>query len=278
MRVVGGIGVPHTPHFPPIVDSDADGADALRRLYGELRSRLESMAPDVIVFFSSDHYNLFFAESVPIFSVGVADSAWGPSDYDLQRYEVPLDGALGQTLQVRLMLAGFDVGRTREFELDHPFTIPLHFLVPRMDIPVVPFWVSAFMRPLPSAARCVALGAAIRTILESLEDDRRVAVVGTGSFSLEIGGPRMSPVSHTGVPAPGWVDRVMELMSAADLDALVAEATDEQLWEAGNAGGEVLLWLTMLATLPGSPPPVFLEAQPEFGHGYGAWALEKEPI
>jgi hypothetical protein len=87
----------------------------------------------------------------------------------------------------------------------------------------------------------------------------------------------MSAVSHTGVPAPGWVDRVMELMSAADLDALVAEAADEQLWEAGNAGGEVLLWLTMLATLQGPPRPVFLEAQPEFGHGYGAWALEEAP-
>jgi aromatic ring-opening dioxygenase catalytic subunit (LigB family) len=272
MKLVGGIGVPHTPHFPAIVDHDADGADALRRLYGDLRRQLESMAPDVIVFFSSDHYNLFFAESIPIFSVGVADSAWGPSDYDLQRYEVPLDASLADTLQERLVSARFDVGRTRDFELDHPFTIPLHFLVPAMDIPIVPFWISAFMRPLPSARRCVALGHAIRTILEAIEDDRRVVVIGTGSFSLEIGGPRMSPVSHTGVPAPRWVDRIMELMTRADLETLMAEATDEQMWEAGNAGGEVLLWLTMLATLPGPPRPAFLEAQPEFGHGYGAWA------
>ncbi|MFZ0042426.1 MAG: hypothetical protein WAK93_14030 [Solirubrobacteraceae bacterium] len=275
MRVVGGIGVPHTPHFPPIVDSNADGADALRRLYGELRAQLESMSPDVIVFFSSDHYNLFFAESVPIFSVGVADTAWGPSDYDLQRYEVRLDAPLGRVLQERLVSAGFDVGRTREFELDHPFTIPLHFLVPGMDIPIVPFWISAFMRPLPGAGRCVALGTAVREILESLEDNRRVVVIGTGSFSLEIGGPRMSAASHTGVPAPGWVDRVVELMSVADLDALIGEATDEQLWEAGNAGGEVLLWLTMLATLPGPPRPAFLEAQHAFGHAYGAWPTER---
>lgn len=231
------------------------------------------MTPDVILFLSSDHCNLFFAESVPIFSVGVADSAWGSSDYDLQRYQVPLDRTLGEMLQQRLVSAGFDVGRTREFELDHPFTIPLHFLVAAMDSPdraVLDQRVhasTAERRALPG------LGAAIRDILQGSDDDRRVVVIGTGSFSLEIGGPRMSAVSHTGVPAPGWVDRVLELMSAADLDALVAEATDEQLWEAGNAGGEVLLWLTMPATLPGPPRPAFLEAQREFAHGYGVWEL-----
>jgi hypothetical protein len=49
MRVVGGIGVPHTPHFPPIVDSGAEGADVLRRLYGELRARLETEPEELFV-------------------------------------------------------------------------------------------------------------------------------------------------------------------------------------------------------------------------------------
>lgn len=35
MRIVGGIGVPHTPDFPPIVDANANGPDALRLLYSE---------------------------------------------------------------------------------------------------------------------------------------------------------------------------------------------------------------------------------------------------
>jgi aromatic ring-opening dioxygenase catalytic subunit (LigB family) len=274
VKVVGGIGVPHTPHFPMIVDNNGDGADELRRLYGELARRLQEMAPDVIVFFSSDHYNLFF-EHVPMFTVGTATSAHGPSDYELQEYDIPIDGRLGEVLQHRLVAAGFDVGRLREFELDHPFTIPLHFLRPQMDVPIVPIWISAFMSPIPTAQRCLDFGRAIGQALGELADPRRVAVIGTGSFSLEIGGPRMSATSHTGVPAPAWVDRIIALVSAGDTAALVSEATDEQLSDAGNAGGEVLLWLAMLGALAGTFRPVTLEAQPQFGHAYGAW-LEPE--
>ena len=92
----------------------------------------------------------------------------------------------------------------------------------------------------------------------------------SGSFSLEIAGPRTADGNHVGVPDPAWMDRVLELLAAGDLDTLVAEATEEQLWAAGNAGGETLLWIAMLAAAGGGTPD-FLEAQRAAGHGYGAW-------
>ncbi len=92
----------------------------------------------------------------------------------------------------------------------------------------------------------------------------------SGSFSLEIAGPRTADGNHVGVPDPAWMDRVLELLAAGDLDTLVAEATEEQLWAAGNAGGETLLWIAMLAAAGGGKPD-FLEAQRAAGHGYGAW-------
>jgi protocatechuate 4,5-dioxygenase beta chain len=271
MEIVGGFGVPHTPHFPGMVQTRAPLAEELERLYGELRRRVDALAPDVAVFVSADHYNLFFAESIPIFSIGVADAATGPSDYPHSQIEVAIDGALGRSLQRGLVAAGFDVGMSQEFALDHPFTVSLGFVRPELDVPIVPLWISAFERPIPSAQRCHALGRELRRILEALDDDRRAIVIASGSFSLEIGGPRISETSHTGVPAPGWAARVLELMGAADIDRLVAEATDEQLDAAGSAGGELLLWLTMLGALdPGRPD--FLEAQPDWGHAYGAWS------
>ena len=63
---------------------------------------------------------------------------------------------------------------------------------------------------------------------------------------------------------------MQELLRAGDLDRLVAEATDEQLWRAGNAGGELLDWIAMLAMFPPRPPG-FLECQPQYGHAYAAW-------
>jgi protocatechuate 4,5-dioxygenase beta chain len=271
VRVVGGFGIPHTPHFPAMVEQGAPLAPELERLYGELRRRVDALEPDVVVFFSSDHYNLFFVESIPIFSVGVGESATGPSDYPQPQVEVAVDGRLGRALQRHLVAAELDVGMSQEFALDHPFTIPLNFVRPALDLPIVPVWISAFERPIPSASRCHRLGQEVRRALEALDDDRRAIAIGTGSFSLEIGGPRISETSHTGVPAPDWAARVLELMQAGDVERLVAEATDEQLAEAGSAGGELLLWLAMLGTLdPG--PPDFLEAQPEWGHAYGAWS------
>jgi hypothetical protein len=161
----------------------------------------------------------------------------------------------------------------QELEFDHTVIAPLHFLAPDADVALVPVYVNAFVRPLPSARRCLALGRAIADALQTRpEPTRRVAVAGSGSFSLEIGGPRISEDSHTGVPDPAWLDRVLKLIGAADLDRLVAEATDEQIWQAGNAGGEVLDWITLLGTF-GPRPPDYLDVQPQFGHAFASWFL-----
>lgn len=272
-EIVGAVAVPHTPHFPLAAEKDDDFGRELRRLYGEVEQRVQELAPDVIVFITADHYNNFFVESIPIFSIGIGDRIEGPSDYDLPRRGIPIDARLARTLQARLVAAGFDVGCSQELRADHPFTIPLNFLVPDASIPIVPVYVSTFLRPIPTSQRCYALGGAIRRALEADDEPRRVMVLATGSFSLEIGGPRMSATSHTGVPAPDWLGRIMECLTTTHWDALVQEATDEQLALAGNAGGETLLWLTMLGTLDPAPPD-FLEAQPEWGHAYGAWVVD----
>jgi aromatic ring-opening dioxygenase catalytic subunit (LigB family) len=270
-EVVGGVGVPHTPHFPGIVDREEPLGPQLRRLYGAAARHLRDLAPDVLIFFTCDHYNIFFVESVPIFSIGVAPSASGPSDYrELQAYLVPIASDLARHLQVAAVRGGFDVGMSQEFEFDHPVTVPLHFLTPEMDVPIVPVFINGLIPPLPSAARCHALGARIREALTGMPGSVRVAAVASGSFSLEIGGPRISATSHTGIPDPDWVGRVLDLMRAGDVGTLVAEASDERLWHAGNAAGELLTWIAMLGVV-GPGPAVFLEAQPEFGHAFGCW-------
>ena len=270
-EIVGGVGVPHTPHFPGIVDREEPLAPQLRRLYGTAARHLRGLAPDVLIFFTCDHYNIFFVESVPIFSIGVAPSAPGPSDYrELPAYTVPIASDLARHMQAAAVRGGFDVGMSQEFEFDHPVTVPLHFLTPEMDVPIVPVFINGLIPPLPSAARCHALGARIREVLTKMPGSVRVATVASGSFSLEVGGPRLSAISHTGLPDPHWAGRVVDLLRAGDVGRLVAEASEEQLAHAGNAAGELLTWIAMLG-LVGHSPAAFLEAQPEFGHAFGCW-------
>lgn len=271
MEIVGGVGVPHTPHFPRLVQQGDPLGREVDRLFSAVRRHLRELRPDVLVLFTSDHYNIFFAESIPIFSVGVAEAADGPSDYpDLPRHRVPIPSELAKRLQAALVAADFDVGMSQEFEFDHPVTVPLGFLCPEMDIPVLPVFISALMPPLPSAARCFDLGKAVRGVLERESGGQRVLAVASGSFSLEIGGPRISETSHTGVPDPAWMRHVLGRLAEGEVDELVREATRDQLTRAGNASGEVLTWIAMLG-LAGGGRPVMLEEQESLGHAYGVW-------
>jgi len=135
----------------------------------------------------------------------------------------------------------------------------------------VPLWISTSMRPIPSARRCHALGAAIRAAVERSPLDRRVAVMASGAFSFEVGGPRMSEDSHVGVPAPEWALRVTELLAAGDIETLLSETTPAQIAAAGNAGGEILNWMAMLGTFDAGVP-LFIEAQQQEGHAFAVWS------
>ncbi|HEX3736948.1 MAG TPA: hypothetical protein VHV53_05335 [Solirubrobacterales bacterium] len=274
-EIVGAFGLPHNPHFP---SWSADGhplGPEIDRYYGEVAERLRAVEPEALIFITSDHYNMFF-EAIPLFAIGVAEAAAGPSDYpEIARRELPIDAELARYLDRWLVDAEFDVAMLQELEFDHTVIAPLGFVWPGDPIPLVPLFISAFLRPIASARRCFALGWAIREALAArTEGPQRIAAIASGSFSVEIGGPRLFPDAHVGVPAPQWTDRVVELLRAGDFGRLVAEATDEQMREAGNAAGEILDWITMLGMIDPAPPEV-IETQAQFGHSYAAWPIDR---
>lgn len=273
-EIVFAGGVPHNPFFPQIVAGGGDGASELERLYGAVGGRLRAAAPDTVIVFTTDHYNAFFDVCVPIFSICTADSAPGPSDYpELTQFRLALDAELAVELQTRLVEAEFDVGRSQEIALDHTIVAPLSLMIPEMDIPLVPFFVSGTLRPIPSARRCHTLGTALGAALRATALPRRVALVASGAFSFDVGGPRISKSMHVGVPAPEWGDRVAALLREARIDELVAETTPEQLVSAGNAAGEILNWIVMLGAFT-PQVPAFVEQQREEGHAFAAWSLD----
>ncbi len=272
-EIVGALGVPHNPFTALALARGDDGAGDARRLYGALAEQLRAMRPDTIVVVTTDHYNLFFEVSVPIFSIGVAERAAGPCDYPaLPRVDVALDAELAREIQASVVAADFDVGATREPQLDHTITAPLSSMLGAVEVPLIPLWVSGSMHPLPSARRCFALGGALRRAIEGSALARRVVVIGSGAFSFEVGGPRMSEDSHVGVPDEAWAVHVTELLAAGEFERVVAEATPAQLDAAGNASGELLDWLVMLGTFD-ARRPVFIEAQPLEGQAFAAWRL-----
>jgi hypothetical protein len=123
---------------------------------------------------------------------------------------------------------------------------------------------------LPPAQRCYALGQAVARAIESWPAPLRVVVMGSGSFSLEVGGPRMAASRSDGVPDPDWAARVIKLLEEQKIDQLISESTQHRMLKAGNVGGELLNWIAMLGAI-GNRKPTYVAPQMQNGHAYGVW-------
>ena len=269
-EIVAAFGVPHTPAFPALVAKDGPTCETAL-LFAEVARNLEAIAPDVIVVFDSDHLNTFFLDNLPTFAVGIAEQVVGPNDHTaMPTYTVPVEANLARHMLVRGVGSGFDLSLAQDFTIDHSILVPLHFLTPRMQIPIVPIFVNGLAPPLPLAKRCHALGQMVRDAIAGWPAETRVAILASGSFSLEVGGPRIVPGGRSGTPDPGWAKRIESHLMNARVNDLLNEATTERMIAAGNVGGELLNWIALLGAI-GERRPVFLEPQRSHGHAYAAW-------
>lgn len=271
-EIVAAFGVPHTPNFPALVAKQGPDCETAR-LYAEIAKHLHAVRPDVLVVYTDDHFNTFFLDNFPVFAIGVADRTSGPNDQTaMPSYRVAVEAPLASHLRAKAIADGFDLALAQEFELDHSIMVPLHFLTPEMTVPIVPLFINGLAPPLPSSQRCYALGQTVRAAIEDWPEHKRVAVIGSGSFSLEIGGPKIPPGERAGIPDPEWARRVQAHLEHARIGQLVEEATPSRLARAGNIGGELLNWIAMLAAV-GDRKPVFIASEIEHGHAYAAWRL-----
>jgi protocatechuate 4,5-dioxygenase beta chain len=271
-EIVVGIAVPHDPGYPARVKREGPDSE-IAKLYGEVGEHLHATRPDVLVVFTNDHFNTFFFDNFPTFAIGVAEASSGPGDAtDMPMLDVIVHARLAEHIRRQAIADGFDLSLTQKFGMDHGFMVPLSFLNPGMKIPVVPIWVNAFVKPLPKAERARALGRSVRAAIKSWPQDLRVAVMGAGSISLEIGGPKVNPGARRGIPGVDWVGHVEKRWAAAEIDQLVAEATEEKMLAAGNVGGELLNFIAMLGVI-GDHRPDFIEMQAKEGHIAAVWTL-----
>lgn len=270
-QIVAGFGVPHTPIFPFFVKRDGPDCE-IAKLFGAQKQDLAAVRPDIIVMFDTDHLNTFFLDNLPIFAIGVDGTFRAPNDEprEVPNYLVTSVPDLASHIRTTAVEAGFDLGMVQNFSVDHSVIVPLHFLTPDMHIPVVPIFISGHVPPLPTAQRCYALGQAVARAIETWPSSKRVAIMGSGSFSLEVGGPRMAPGRTDGVPDPDWCSRIIKLLKDQQIDTLMNEATPRQMYKAGNVGGELLNWIAMMGAI-GNRKPNYVAPQMQNGHAYGVW-------
>jgi protocatechuate 4,5-dioxygenase beta chain len=255
-RIVAGFGVPHNPAAPELVRKGGPGSE-VKLLYGAIEEQVRKAALDAVI----------------VFSIGVTARTSGPNDGTVMpAYSVPINESLAAHIRTEGIEREFDLGITQEFELDHSFLVPLHFLTPAMGIPIVPVFLSGIVAPLPKSRRCLALGQAIRDAVASWPEDLRVGVIGSGSITLDIGGDKGKSRGIQAYPDPEWTKVVTDCLAEGDVDRLVAGATAAQLEAAGNVAGELLNWVAMLGVI-GPRQPDVLELRNYGGAAFAAWNL-----
>ena len=159
----------------------------------------------------------------------------------------------------------FDLAATQELRLDHSIMIPLHFLNPSMEIPVVPLYINGFAAPLPNAPRCYDLGRMVRRFVDQWDEDKRIAIIASGCFAMDVGGPLR------GWTDEDWVGMVSELLVEGRYQELAQQATAARMAAAGNNSSELLNWIALTGAV-GDARPLYVEV--DDGSGYAVWELE----
>jgi protocatechuate 4,5-dioxygenase beta chain len=274
-HIVAVVASTHNPRiFWNRDQADKDDMAALYATFGELREMLAKAKPDVIVAMGNDHLDNFFFDYLPTFTVGTGPVVEGPFWYETEIMNLPSYRAnVEQRFAQHVLRTGIEQGvqfsQAHDLHIDHAFTLPLSFVRPEADLPVVPIMTNVFGYPIPSSPRWFELGEFLRRTVEAWPGNERVALVVSFNMTVEVGGPKMGSYNFD------WMKATLELMKAGKLDEILTFSVP-QLIKEGNSTAEFLNYVAALGVV-GTKPPDFIQHKPVKGVGtcpVAFWTLE----
>jgi protocatechuate 4,5-dioxygenase beta chain len=258
-RITASIYTSHVPAIGAAVDlgnSDEPYWRPLFKGYEFSKQWFQDNKPDVIFLVFNDHATAFSLDLIPTFAIGTAveympaDEGWGPRPVPKVIGHPELAAHIAQSV----IQQDFDLTIVNKMDVDHGLTVPLSLMCGQPDAwpcPVIPFAVNVVQYPIPSGARCLALGQAIRRAVESYDEQLEVQVWGTGGMSHQLQGPR------AGLINAGWDKAFMDRL-IGDPNGLSQMPHIQYVREAGSEGIELVMWLIArgaMGDVAGGPPP-----------------------
>jgi aromatic ring-opening dioxygenase catalytic subunit (LigB family) len=240
--------------------ADASVRDEFYAKLDELRQRMEATEPDAVIVVAAEHFANFFMNIMPAYCIGMADRYEGPIEDEqwlaIARRNVPGNAALSRRL-IELVMRDVDVAYAEEWKFDHGIMVPLNFLTPRYDLPVIPVNVNCQGPPLTPLARAYEFGRALRRACDALPE--RLALIGTGGIS------HWPATPDSGVINEAWDREFLERFLANRRDQLIAYSDAETLRDAGQGGFEIRTYVAVAGATEGAtgellfyaPIPIF---------------------
>jgi aromatic ring-opening dioxygenase catalytic subunit (LigB family) len=224
-----------------------------------LREQLTTARPDALVLVGAEHFANFFMNNMPSFALGMAEQYHGPIEdprwLGIEPHIVPGNAALSQQL-ISVVMQTVDVAFAEEWKLDHGIMVPLSFLTPQYDLPIVPVNINCQGPPLAPLKRAWAFGEALRRAVDSVPE--RIAVIGTGGISHWPATPDSGKINST------WDREVLDRWVRNDKDALLSYSDAETYRDGGQGGFEIRTFIAVAAAARGTghlhhymPIPIF---------------------
>jgi protocatechuate 4,5-dioxygenase, beta chain len=257
-QIVTIIGITHNPFMPRLFKQPnrPPGCEKILERIGLMRNKLAAAKPDVLIAIGNDHLHQFFMDNMPAFMIGKMDAYEGTfydetREFGLPACRLPGDLELSDAIMEGAFDRGVDFAYSNELTIDHSIVVPMMFVRPEMDIPIVPILTNCIAPPMPRPKRFYEVGKAVRAAVDSLPSKKRIGVLVSGHLSLEVGGPkqfeRKLQDPEFDAAAVGWIEN-------GDIQAAADFCTADRMLRAGNMTTGYLNFLMMLGVANSSKP------------------------
>jgi len=235
-----------------------------------LRGTLEASRPDAIIVIAAEHFANFFMNNMPAYALGMAEDYEGPiEDPDwlkIERRRIPGNPDLSRRIIGKVM-ESVDIAYAEEWKFDHGIMVPLSFLTPRFDLPVIPANINCQGPPLTPLSRAYEFGRAIRAACNAVAE--RVALIGTGGISHWPATPNSGKINEE------WDREFLSRWTRNDRAALTTYSDEETLRDAGQGGFEIRTLIAVAGACEGRVGEVwFCEPIPIFATSGFAGVME----
>lgn len=237
----------------------ADVRGPLYDAFDVMRERIHAARPDALVIVAAEHFANFFMNNMPAYAVGMGESYTGPIE-DPDWLKIPLRKSRGAPDLSRRMIVEMqqtvDVAYAEEWRFDHGIMVPLHFLDPHNELPVIPVNINCQGPPLTPLHRAWAFGEALRRAADAVPE--RIALVCTGGISHWPATPDSGRINEQ------WDREFLDRWTAGDKERLLSYTDEETYRDGGQGGFEIRTFIAAAAAAGGkgrvdfySPIPIF---------------------
>ena len=210
------------------------------------RQEIEASGAEVLIVMAAEHFANFFMNNMPAFCIGIGQKYSGPIEdpewLKIDKTEIPGAPDLGVRL-TREIMQTVDVAYAEEWKFDHGIMVPLHFLTPNYDLPVIPVNINCQGPPLTPLHRAWAFGEAIRRAADAVPE--KIALVGTGGISHWPATPDSGKINAA------WDREFLDRLMRHDKDALLSYTDEDTYNDAGQGGFEIRTYIAAAAAAGG---------------------------